>query len=270
MNKESVSYEDLREAIENKEFFLYFHQIIGSDGIVGAEALARWNSKKFQKIISPAIFIDAINEDFDLSTSFSSLMYSKFLLSVQEIVDSGFKGYLSFNLSATDLSPESNFSTSVINTTPKALIKHIQLEVTSQHPIKKEHHELSANRVLSLKENGFRIAIDNMGSARGFNVFDLLSEFVVAIKIDKSFADTMSDTNGNELERPVAAIKGLIAAVKDRASCDIEYVLEGVEAGERGDSQMLILEREGLGFLNIQGYIGGQPLPVSEFIKKFC
>lgn len=270
MNKESVSFEDIKEAIANEEFVLYFHQIIGKEGIVGAEALARWDSKKFKKIISPSVFIDTINEDFELSTSFSSLMYANFLLNVQDIVDNGFVGYLSFNLSATDLSPESNFSTTVINTTPKDLIKHIQLEVTSQHPIKKEHHELSANRVLSLKENGFRIAIDNMGSARGFNVFDLLSEYVSAIKIDKSFADTMSDKNGNELERPVAAIKGLIAAVEDRSTCDMEYVLEGVESGERGDSQMQILNREGLGYLNIQGYIGGIPLPVMEFIKKFC
>lgn len=269
MDKKNVTKQLLMMGIITNEFKPYFHQITDKNGIVGAETLARWESKHFKKIISPYYFMDAINEDFEISMLFSKSMYQSMLRALREFKVRGFEGYLSFNLSASDLSPESSLPDYIISETPKELIPQIHLEVTQQHPIMFEHHEVSTNRVEVLRDGGFSIIMDDMGSARGYNVFELLSQYVTGVKIDKSFADTIADPNGKELERPTAALKGLMAAIEKMTENEITYILEGVEAGAQGVTQMKVLEREGLDYLHIQGFIGGEPIPEFKFIDKF-
>ena len=269
MDKSEITKELLMVGIITNEFKPYFHQITDKDGLVGAETLARWESKHFKSIVSPYFFIDAINEDFELSMLFSKSMFQSMLRALKTFLGREFSGYLSFNLSASDLSPDSSLADYIINETPKELVQHIHLEVTQQHPIKFEHHEVSVQRVEKLKDAGFNIIMDDMGSARGYNVFELLSDSVSGVKIDKSFADTIASPSGKELERSTAAIKGLISAVNKMTENEITYILEGVESGAQGVKQMEVLEREGLGYLHIQGFIGGEPIPEFKFIDKF-
>lgn len=270
MDKTNITKQLLMMGIITNEFKPFFHQITKGGEMVGAETLARWESKHFKKIVSPYFFMDAINEDFEISMLFSKSMYQSLLRALRSFNERDFSGYLSFNLSASDLSPESSLPDYIISETPKELVKQIHLEVTQQHPIKFEHHEVSVQRVEALSNAGFNIIMDDMGSARGYNVFELLSDYVSGVKIDKSFADTISDPNGKELERPTAALKGLMAAIEKMTENEITYTLEGVEAGEQGVTQVAVLEREGLyDELQIQGFIGGEPIPEFKFIDKF-
>jgi len=269
MDKNKVTKQLLMMGIITNEFKPYFHQITDKNGLVGAETLARWESKHFKKIISPCYFMDAINEDFEISMLFSKSMYQSLLRALRAFKERDFDGYLSFNLSASDLSPNSSLPEYIIAQTPPEMISQIHLEVTQQHPIKFEHHEVSLQRVEALSDAGFSIIMDDMGSARGYNVFELLSEFVSGVKIDKSFADTIADVNGKELQSSTAAIRGLIAAVDRMSENEMVYILEGVEAGPQGVKQMEVLEREGFDDLHIQGFIGGEPLPEFKFVDKF-
>ena len=266
--KDEITKTDIREGLEKNEFYPFFHQISREGNVVGAEVLARWNSDKYGSTLSPYYFIDMINEDFELSKIFATCMYKNTIEALGRMSEAGYTGYLSFNLSASDLSPESILPGFIIGKTPKELVERIHLEVTSQHAIRDEHHEVSSSRVATLKDHGFIITIDDMGSARGFNVFDLLKDYVTEVKIDKSFVDTIADESGNELERPVSALKGIISAVRTMSTNDIHFILEGVESGARGRTQMEVIQREYLGFASIQGFIFGEPVSEEDFINK--
>lgn len=268
MNKQDVTLTDIIKAIKNREFEPYYHQIVDEDGIYGAEALSRWHSEKFDKTLSPFFFIGIVNENFEASELFGKLMYDKVLEDLVEMIEVGYDKFISFNLSASDLSSEGSVVNYILEKTPKELIRHIKLEVTQQHPIKMGHHEVSINKILTLKNAGFGIIMDDMGSARGFSVFDLLAEHVDMIKIDKSFADNMANKDGVELARPVTSIKGLIKATRSLSRDDIVIILEGVENGPQGETQKEILQREDLGFIKIQGFINGFPVNKKSFIKK--
>jgi len=269
MNQDNVSIEDIFNGIENNEFVPYLHQITDKEEIIGVEVLSRWNSSKFGRTVPPFFFIDKISENPELSSIFTKVMYTGLIESYEQLQYAGFEGFISFNLSANDLEPTSDIPGFIIEITPPEIVENIILEVTSQHPIQKHHSEVSVGRAAMLKEHGFRLAIDDMGSARGFNVFDLLKKYISVVKIDKSFADTMADKNGVELERPVTAIKGVIAAVTSMSPVDdITFIIEGIEMGPQGLTQKEILKRENLEFLKIQGYIGGIPISTKEFIEE--
>lgn len=269
MNKDDIIIQDIFEAMDRGEFVPYLHQITKAGKIVGAEVLSRWQSSKFKRVLPPFFFIREINENRELSMIFTRVMYSGLISAFEDLKEAGFDGFISFNLSATDLEPASTIPAFIMEVTPPEIIKNIILEVTSQHPIQSHHAEVSLSRASMLSDAGFKIAIDDMGSARGFNVFDLLKDLVEVVKIDKSFADTISDKNGVELERPVTAIKGIINAVNGMSPRkDLLYIIEGIETGDRGITQLQVLEREGLGDLLVQGYVGGIPVSIKDFIKK--
>lgn len=264
-----VSDEDISAGLKNNEFVPYLHQINRDGKIVGAELLCRWKSTKYGRILTPGMFIDNINNSFKLSREFSSYMYASLLSVFSYINDRGYKGYISFNLSASDLSDESILPSYIAAKTPKELIPRIHLEVTSQHSVLGVDYDVSESRVKKLSEAGFIIDVDDMGTARGFNMFDLVKGVVTGVKIDKSFTDTIADVHGNEMQKSVSSIKGLMNAISSMVDRDLDFVLEGVESGVRGEAQLRILEREGLDFLGIQGYVYGMPIPANEFIEVY-
>jgi sensor c-di-GMP phosphodiesterase-like protein len=266
MTEIKLTNDDIHNALRNNELIPYLHQIRKDNEIVGAEILCRWDSKKFNEILSPFYFLEQINNSFELSREFSSYMYANLLSSFSYLNERGYDGYLSFNLSASDLSDQSILPAYIMAKTPKELMDKVHLEVTSQHSVLGINYDVSERRVRALKEAGFIIDVDDMGTARGFNMFDLVKDVVSGVKIDKTFTDTIADVEGNERQKPVSSIKGLINAISSMVDRELDFVLEGVEEGPRGAKQLEVLNREGLEFLGIQGYVYGRPIPKEEFI----
>ena len=73
MTEIKLTNDDIHSALKNNEFIPYLHQIRKNNKIVGAEILCRWDSKKFNKILSPFYFLEQINNSFELSREFSPL-----------------------------------------------------------------------------------------------------------------------------------------------------------------------------------------------------
>ncbi len=106
------------------------------------------------------------------------------------------------------------------------------------------------SRMSSLKEAGYRIALDDIGTGDS-SIRRLKSLPIDEIKIDQGFVRTL-DRNMNHLE--------FVFSLIDLASgLDIDYVLEGIETSTIFDMVAMTGSR-GL----LQGYAIGRPMPAGE------
>ncbi len=232
--------QDLRDAINKQNFTLAYQPVCESDslGIVGFEALLRWNSPT-RGPIQPDQFIslaevsglivplgrwaleaacaDAATWDpsVSLSVNLSPLQFRQRDLA-EQVADV---------LSLTGLPPE-----------------RLELEVTEGLLL--EDSELVLRTMRGFQEQGIRITLDDFGTA--YASLSYLRRFPFdGIKIDKSFVHGLGDDSGS-LE-----IVGAMLALGERLK--IAVVAEGVET----QRELQILRK--LGCRLVQGYFSGRP-----------
>jgi EAL domain-containing protein (putative c-di-GMP-specific phosphodiesterase class I) len=105
-----------------------------------------------------------------------------------------------------------------------------------------------------LKAKGFRISLDDFGCE--YSSMDMLLAFDIdVIKIDKSLIDELTISNKNKI-----IVRHICQMGSDMG---IETIAEGVETID----QYNLLK--GIGCENIQGYLFGKPMPVSDFEEKY-
>lgn len=250
---EQLSY-DFNNAIKNKEFVVYYQPKYNIEGnmpiISSAEALVRWNHHKFG-LISPKIFIPLLEEKY-LIKELDKYVWEEAIKQLS-IWKKENKKYvpISINISRVDMVDESIVDCLL------SLIKkydidssYIYLEIT-ESAYNSDISQL-LNIITKLRENGFKIELDDFGS--GYSSLNSLATIPFdVLKLDMLFVKEMY-TNDKTLK--------MVKIVSDIAKfLEVKLVAEGVETVEQ------LNQLKEFGYQVIQGYYFSKPLTSAEFEK---
>ena len=241
---------DLRHAIERGELFVHYQPIVDvTEGIVGAEALVRWNHPT--NGLQPPLSFIPVAEETGLIGPIGLFVLEDACRQAATWHAAGKPLRVSVNLSARQLLDETlpgQVRRILMETElpPSALC----LEITESSLVDEAIQPVVLER---LKEIGVMISIDDFGT--GYSSLAYIQRFPVdELKIDRSFVRALSAEDNSEAL--VAAIINLAGAV------GIEVVVEGVEEAR----ELETLKR--LGCSRVQGYYFMRPGP-PEQIRRF-
>lgn len=244
---------DLRNAINNHEFVLYYQPRIRTEDlkIIGVEALIRWLHPKLG-LISPSEFI-TIAEDSGLIGNIG-----------EWVLDSACKQLAAWSkMGCKDLTMSVNFSTlqflqvNLQETVKKIINKcnvdpqRLEIEITESAVIDQDVGV--QDNINKLKEIGLQIAIDDFGT--GYSSLAYIKKFQVnTIKIDRSFLFNIMEDKSNE--------EIVSAVIKLAQALGLNVVAEGVETSDQFHKLKEMNCKE------VQGYFFSKPLPKDEIEKN--
>ncbi|DAB30739.1 MAG TPA: hypothetical protein CFH84_02395 [Sulfurimonas sp. UBA12504] len=244
---------ELRRAIENEEFIVYYQAQYDAryDTIIGMEALVRWIHPT-KGLISPLDFIP-IAEEIGVIVDIDRYVMKLAMQQVKSWHQSGvYRGKLALNLSTVMLQSDTflpslqNFIKSIDFDTSR-----LELEITEGHIMKDP--EKSIQKLQEIAALGISIAIDDFGT--GYSSLSYLKKFPVhKLKIDKSFVD------GIPFDKDDCAITKTIIGLSENLKLGV--IAEGVETLEQRD---FLLQN---GCVNIQGYYYCKPLSAHDMQQK--
>lgn len=241
---------DLRIAISNNEFELYYQPIINlqTNKIVSAEALLRWHHPT-RGMVPPDEFIPYAQES-GLIIPIGEWVIRQACTQAKEWHDVGFPLVVAINVSVRQF--EHNNLCELLSKALKQFdfpAEKLVVEITEQMFL--ENTERNLKQISELKNIGVRISLDDFGV--GYSSLSYIVRFAPQyLKIDRSFVNRIGEAK--EHDEMVNAIIGLSKIIP------MKIVGEGIEE----ESQRDFLASRGcdLG----QGYLFSRPLPQEKFI----
>lgn len=247
-------YGEIKEAIDNKQFMLYYQPIIDVEGhyIYGAEALLRWQHPEYG-VLSPNKFIHIIEQSGDINWVGSwgvECLIKEFLQLKKMFPCKHFQ--LSMNLSPKQLANENlimNFQNLIKKY--RVLAKNITLEIIEFAIFEK--HDVVKNNLLKLKELGFQIAVD--GFAMDHTILEKIGSLPLdIIKLDRDFLQ--EDEESSFLKTRYAEMLIEFAEKNNK-----KIICEGIE-------NIDMLKKAGNYKINLlQGFYFSKPIAEEEFHK---
>ncbi|SEE63771.1 PAS domain S-box-containing protein/diguanylate cyclase (GGDEF) domain-containing protein [Pseudomonas coleopterorum] len=245
---------DLRHALEQQEFVLYYQPQFSGDGkrLTGAEALLRWNHPR-RGLVPPVEFIPVLEElglvvdvgDWVLAEACRQLKAWHLAkvrvpkisvnISARQFADGQLGNRIARMLEITGLPPAC-----------------LELELT-ESILMREVNE--AMMILdTLKNLGLSIAVDDFGT--GYSSLNYLKQFPIdVLKIDRTFVDGLPSG-----EQDAQIARAIIAMAH---SLNLSVIAEGVETHE----QLEFLREHGCD--EVQGYLFGRPMQAHRFETQF-
>ena len=249
---------DLREAIKNKEFQLYYQPIIclKTGEIVGFESLIRWFSTK-RGFVSPAEFIP-VSEETGLIIPLGEWILEE-ACKQTKVWEEEFSSYpfltVSINLSTRQFT-QPNLLQAIENIIYKTGVdtKKIKLEITESMVM--DNVEDAINLLNQIKELGISLSMDDFGT--GYSSLSYLQRFPMDnIKIDQSFVRGMDiSLDDSEIVRTIIMLGHNLG---------MKIIAEGIE------TQTHYLTLKELGCEYGQGYFFSKPLSskdATELLKQ--
>ena len=240
----------LRRALRDAEFMLFYQPIMGASGerIVGAEALLRWAHPQ-RGTVSPAEFIPVL-EQTGLIVNVGAWVLREACRQGSKWIAAGARPLLvSVNVSPRQFA-EANFLATVKSTLAETRFPatRLQLEVTEGLLLDPKPETLQ--KIGALVECGVSLAIDDFGM--GYSSLAFLKTFPLHTwKIDRLFV--------NDIARP-ARDAAIVRAIIDLGhGLGLRVTAEGVETAE----QFEVLRK--LGCDTLQGYLFSRPVPAAQF-----
>ncbi|VAW57304.1 diguanylate cyclase/phosphodiesterase (GGDEF & EAL domains) with PAS/PAC sensor(s) [hydrothermal vent metagenome] len=242
---------DLRNAIENEEFELFYQPQVDvkTRKIIATEALVRWRHEEYG-LVSPIRFIP-LAEETGLILPLGHYVLEHAIKQTKAWSLLGFDLDVGINLSARQFMQED-----LVDQIQQLISKydlnpsHIDLEITET--IAMTDAENSVKKLHQLKELGVKLSMDDFGT--GYSSLSYLHQFPLDIlKIDRSFVKDIANNNEDG-----AIAKAVIAMAH---SMNLKVIAEGVETEE----QYKFLKDHGCEM--IQGYLISKPLSVEKFEK---
>ena len=241
----------LRRGIEQQELRVFYQpQVdIASGGIVGAEALVRWQDP-LEGLVPPPRFIP-IAEETGLIVEIGEWVLRETCRQGRQWLDVGLPPLtLAVNVSPT------NFVVATFVLWWQVLGEtgfppsQLELEITESGLM--ENQDNATAILNSLRAQGVRLAIDDFGT--GYSSLAYLKHFPLdVLKIDKSFID---DIPHNKDDMEIAA-----TIVAMGHTLGFKVMAEGVETPE----QLAFLRKNSCDIY--QGFIKSRPLPAEEFAE---
>lgn len=214
-------YREIKNAIANKEFVLYYQPIVNIKDrtIVGCEALMRWNHPT-KGVQSPASFLKVLEQSGDIKwvgewgidtmIKVHNSLISKFPTTPVRI---------SLNLSTKQLL-DSNLANTFINIMKKAGAKPEDYMLEINDFMMVEKIGIIRTNIYKLRDFGFKIGVDGF-ELDGQSVQAVQRAPIDVIKLGRSF---LSDINNNYMKERLLDI-----LVKYGTDNNIDIIAEGIE-----------------------------------------
>ncbi len=242
---------DLRNAIGNREFELYFQPLfeVHDGSLVGAEALLRWRHPS-RGMLAPESFLEVAEQSGMILEIGAWVVQEACRIAAGWPPVGGIPLQVAVNVSARQL-VASEFG-DVVDAALAGSGLHpasLVLELTESMM----QAETSRFTLQKLRSRGVNVAIDDFGT--GFSSLAYLRRFPVDIvKIDRIFlAHVATD------ERDAAIVRTIIAMARNFA---LTVVAEGVEV----EAQLEFLRKVGCD--KMQGYLLGRPVDAGAFAER--
>jgi len=240
---------DVSEALENREFVLFYQPYLDaySENIAGAEALIRW--KRRGRIVPPLDFIPYL-EEIGVITRVEEWIVEEVVEKQVEWKASGIEPIpLSINISPESFSKQ-EYIRSLIEKVKKHSAKPDLINIEIVERLFIQDLEGSKKILNDLKRLGFKIAIDDFGT--GYSSLSYISTLPIdLVKIDISFVRKILEDRTTR-----AVVKAIVSLCRD---IGVKTIAEGVEKKE----QLEMLKDFGCDY--VQGFLFYKPLPEKEF-----
>jgi diguanylate cyclase (GGDEF)-like protein/PAS domain S-box-containing protein len=242
---------DLRIAIKEKQFVLHFQPQFDANGVVGAEALIRWNHPT-RGLLYPSTFLDELTKmDFkevELWAITSGLKMAKTWQSTH-----GENFYVAVNLSAPTLQ-DTNLPAFVNEQIKLAGVSYKSLELEITEGILVQNVSETAKNLKLLSNMGVGIALDDFGVGYSSMVYLLNYPEINKLKIDCEFVWKM-----DENDRNLAILKSIIDLGH---SLGMRIIAEGVESQKQFDTL------SDYDCKNFQGYLVSPAIAAEDWKNK--
>ena len=245
---------DLRHALEQNEFVLYYQPQFSGDGkrLTGTEALLRWRHPR-RGLVPPGDFIPVL-EELGLVVDVGDWVISEACRQLKNWHQTKVRvPKVSVNISARQ------FSDGQLGTRIATILKDtglppacLELELTESILMREV---CEAMQILDgLKNLGLSIAVDDFGT--GYSSLNYLKQFPIdVLKIDRTFVDGLPSG-----EQDAQIARAIIAMAH---SLNLAVIAEGVET----QKQLDFLREHGCD--EVQGYLFGRPMPANKFAAQF-
>lgn len=245
---------DLRHALEQQEFTLFYQPQFSGDGkrLTGVEALLRWRHPR-RGLVSPNEFIPVLEElglvvevgDWVLTEACRQLKaWHKAKVRVPKV---------SVNISARQFA-DGQLGNRIANILHETGLSPACLELELTESILMREVGVAMHILDGLKRLGLSIAVDDFGT--GYSSLNYLKQFPIDIlKIDRTFVDGLPSG-----EQDAQIARAIIAMAH---SLNLAVIAEGVETHE----QLEFLREHGCD--EVQGYLFGRPMPPGRFEAQY-
>jgi diguanylate cyclase (GGDEF)-like protein/PAS domain S-box-containing protein len=250
---------DLRHACERDELFVDYQPIVslGSQTLIGFEALVRWRHPEFG-IIPPKDFIPVAEETGQILTIGQTVLESacRQAREWQQTYPVAPPLFVSVNLSVKQFN-QPGLVENIASLMERFQLppRCLKLEITES--VFSENIEAAVGLLTQLRELGVQLSIDDFGT--GYSSLSYLQRFPIdTLKIDRSFVTQMMDNEEN-----LAIVRTIVALAQNLG---MDVVAEGVET----EDQLKLLRK--LECENGQGYLFSTPLggwQLNEFIAEY-
>jgi EAL domain-containing protein (putative c-di-GMP-specific phosphodiesterase class I) len=249
VNARAALEEDIRQAIKSSQFVLYYQPQLDSVGLIGAEALIRWNHPR-RGLLAPGEFI-SLAEETGLIQPLGDWVLEAACAQVAAWADRPETAHISLavNISARQFR-HPGFVEKVLATLHRtgANPHNVKLELTESMLV--EDIEDVIAKMMELKSYGLGFSLDDFGT--GYSSLAYLKLLPLdQLKIDSSFVrDILTDVGSRAIAQSVISLGRALG---------LSVIAECVELEE----QRVLLSR--LGCTAFQGFLFSRPLPLDEF-----
>lgn len=249
INARAKMEEDLRQAIVEKQFLLYYQPQIDQGRLIGAEALLRWKHPKLG-LVPPGDFIP-VAEETGLILPLGSWVLEAACMQIAEWANREETALITVavNISAKQFR-QADFVDQVLMALKVAGANPGNLKLELTESVLVQNIEDVILKMTNLKRLGVSFSVDDFGT--GYSSLTYLNRLPLdQLKIDRSFvSDILMNAGSGAIAQTIISLG---------TAMGFSVIAEGVETEE----QRACLAR--LGCHSIQGYLVGRPLPLDEF-----
>lgn len=244
---------DLREAIDNQEFQLYFQPkvCLKTGKPTSCEALLRWLHPQLG-FVSPAEFIP-LAEELDLINHIGRYVIEQACRQIAAWSQQGHEVNVAINVSAKQFQ-QGNITAQILEALEQhqVLASLLSIELTETSFLHCPNETKTA--IDQLRSHGVQVAIDDFGT--GYSSLSYIRNMALDIlKIDRSF---LINLQTSEVDRAIVS-----SIIEMSHVLGLKVVAEGIE----NQSQMDILKKMNCDLL--QGFLLARPMPADAFINWY-
>ena len=239
----------LRSALSNRQLMLHYQpQVNGTCGVIGAEALLRWQHPR-HGIVLPGEFIP-LAEETGLIVSIGQWVLETACTQLAAWSGNAATDHLqlAINVSARQFR-QTNFVDCVRTAITRAGAPPARLELELTESVVLENIDDTIAKMRQLKEIGVAFAMDDFGT--GYSSLSYLTKLPLdRLKIDRSFISNLPQSTSDAV-----VVQAIITMAH---TLGLKVVAEGVETTDQHD----FLGQHGC--TTFQGYLFGKPMPLDE------
>jgi diguanylate cyclase (GGDEF)-like protein/PAS domain S-box-containing protein len=245
--------QDLHQAINRKQFVLHYQPQVDSTGLIGVEALIRWNHPE-RGLLAPSEFIH-MAEETELILPLGGWVLESACTQIAAWAQRKKSANiaLAVNISARQFRrPEFVDEVLAVLYRTGANPQNLKLELTESMLLEDVKGVIA--KMTILKSHGLRFSLDDFGT--GYSSLSYLKRLPLdQLKIDRAFVqDILGDVTSGAIAQTIVSLSRAMG---------LSVIAEGVETEQQRDFLVH------LGCDAFQGYLIGYPLPIEEFERTW-